>query len=151
MKELTTYLWFAAMSTTGFAEGAECSLMNFSPSLMKANLLSTARPLSALLAASRSVGTGYTFWETASCIKHELWLSARVDVTIHQDETHIESHMLSQTSFTCGPFMLLFFLTTLQRVQSWHPTVCKHMKRTCPAVSQKPHLVLVYTIPPLFL
>lgn len=35
MKELTTYQWVSTkdQGTTGFAEGAECTLMNFSQSL----------------------------------------------------------------------------------------------------------------------
>lgn len=38
MKELTTYQWVSTkdQGTTGFAEGAECTLMNFSQSLKRA-------------------------------------------------------------------------------------------------------------------
>lgn len=38
MKELTTYQWVSTkdQGSTGFAEGAECTLMNFSQSLKRA-------------------------------------------------------------------------------------------------------------------
>lgn len=160
MKQLTTYLWFGAMSTTGSAEEAKCSLMNFSQSLLKVNLCPV-----------------WLFWERTCCLKcrpvMKLFVCLRVCDYIRKRHTRSQillhpkikqnSHAELLCSFSFTQKELPY--STVSTGES-HPccfgkerfskqesifSLCAHTKHSSPTVSEKPHLVLVYRIPLLSL
>lgn len=131
---------------------------------------STVRPWLAALAASQSVGTGWVFWDGGCCIK-SVCLLVCVCQTI-RNRYRVMDFVTSEdkTDKSCveplfPPFTVWTSLQCTQYAQTTHPyyfgnessgalgsrppTVCKHINRSSPAVSEKPHLVLVYSIPPL--